>query len=105
MLASCQTVSEALCVCVCSPLQASWERRILKSLNSMCTELGVPLARKVPACLPVVHNSSQVEHLEKQHLSVYSLSEVSLTLYSNHTGLFNLGLAGLFALAYCFTDS
>ncbi|KAJ8008054.1 hypothetical protein DPEC_G00100790 [Dallia pectoralis] len=29
--------------------QASWEKRILKSLNSMCTELGVPLARKRPA--------------------------------------------------------
>uniref|UniRef100_A0A6Q2YT79 Rab-GAP TBC domain-containing protein n=1 Tax=Esox lucius TaxID=8010 RepID=A0A6Q2YT79_ESOLU len=26
-----------------------WEKRILKSLNSMCTELGVPLARKRPA--------------------------------------------------------
>uniref|UniRef100_A0AAY4AH59 Rab-GAP TBC domain-containing protein n=1 Tax=Denticeps clupeoides TaxID=299321 RepID=A0AAY4AH59_9TELE len=29
--------------------QAGWERRILKSLNSMSTELGVPLARKRPA--------------------------------------------------------
>ncbi|XP_063042692.1 TBC1 domain family member 19 isoform X2 [Engraulis encrasicolus] len=28
--------------------QASWEKRILKSLNSMCTELDVPLARKRP---------------------------------------------------------
>ncbi|XP_076829337.1 TBC1 domain family member 19 isoform X4 [Brachyhypopomus gauderio] len=28
--------------------QASWEKRILKSLNSMCTELRVPLARKRP---------------------------------------------------------
>ncbi|KAM9501058.1 TBC1 domain family member 19 [Clarias gariepinus] len=28
--------------------QACWEKRILKSLNSMCTELGVPLARKRP---------------------------------------------------------
>uniref|UniRef100_A0A3Q2QT79 TBC1 domain family, member 19 n=1 Tax=Fundulus heteroclitus TaxID=8078 RepID=A0A3Q2QT79_FUNHE len=27
--------------------QASWEKRILKSLNSMSTELGVPLARQV----------------------------------------------------------
>lgn len=27
--------------------QASWERRIVKSLNSMSTELGVPLARMV----------------------------------------------------------
>ncbi|XP_035283566.1 TBC1 domain family member 19 [Anguilla anguilla] len=26
--------------------QASWENRILKSLNSMCAELGIPLARK-----------------------------------------------------------
>ncbi|KAG9345786.1 hypothetical protein JZ751_008931 [Albula glossodonta] len=26
--------------------QASWENRILKSLNSMCTELGIPLAHK-----------------------------------------------------------
>ncbi|XP_051923979.1 TBC1 domain family member 19 [Hippocampus zosterae] len=29
--------------------QASWERRIVKSLNSMSTELGVPLARMRPA--------------------------------------------------------
>ncbi|XP_067381218.1 TBC1 domain family member 19 isoform X2 [Channa argus] len=29
--------------------QASWEKRVLKSLNSMSTELGVPLARKRPA--------------------------------------------------------
>ncbi|CAL8241594.1 unnamed protein product [Merluccius merluccius] len=28
--------------------QASWERRVLKSLSSMSTELGVPLARKRP---------------------------------------------------------
>uniref|UniRef100_A0A8B9LI38 TBC1 domain family, member 19 n=1 Tax=Astyanax mexicanus TaxID=7994 RepID=A0A8B9LI38_ASTMX len=34
--------------CVSVSLQASWEKRILKSLNSMCTELGVPLARKRP---------------------------------------------------------
>lgn len=27
--------------------QASWEKRVLKSLNSMSTELGVPLARMV----------------------------------------------------------
>ncbi|XP_066488251.1 TBC1 domain family member 19 [Tiliqua scincoides] len=26
--------------------QGSWEKRILKSLNSMCTELGIPLAQK-----------------------------------------------------------
>ena len=25
----------------------NWEKRILKSLNSMCTELGVPLAKRV----------------------------------------------------------
>uniref|UniRef100_A0A8C4Z646 TBC1 domain family, member 19 n=1 Tax=Gadus morhua TaxID=8049 RepID=A0A8C4Z646_GADMO len=29
--------------------QASWERRVLKSLSSMSSELGVPLARKRPA--------------------------------------------------------
>uniref|UniRef100_A0A3Q0SJW4 TBC1 domain family, member 19 n=1 Tax=Amphilophus citrinellus TaxID=61819 RepID=A0A3Q0SJW4_AMPCI len=29
--------------------QASWENRVLKSLNSMSTELGVPLARMRPA--------------------------------------------------------
>ncbi|KAM9717295.1 TBC1 domain family member 19 isoform 2-T2 [Menidia menidia] len=29
--------------------QASWERRVLKSLNSMSAELGVPLARMRPA--------------------------------------------------------
>ncbi|KAL3878492.1 hypothetical protein ACJMK2_030837 [Sinanodonta woodiana] len=27
--------------------QQAWEKRILKSLNSMCTELNIPLARKV----------------------------------------------------------
>ncbi len=27
--------------------QINWEKRILKSLNSMCTELNIPLARKV----------------------------------------------------------
>ena len=27
--------------------QMNWEKRILKSLNSMCTELSVQLARKV----------------------------------------------------------
>ncbi|XP_026518192.1 TBC1 domain family member 19-like, partial [Terrapene carolina triunguis] len=29
-------------------LQGSWEKRILKSLNSMCTELSIPLAQKRP---------------------------------------------------------
>uniref|UniRef100_A0A8D3E1X8 TBC1 domain family, member 19 n=1 Tax=Scophthalmus maximus TaxID=52904 RepID=A0A8D3E1X8_SCOMX len=38
-----------MCVCVCSLTQASWEKRVLKSLNSMSTELGVPLARMRPA--------------------------------------------------------
>ncbi|XP_056613300.1 TBC1 domain family member 19 isoform X1 [Triplophysa dalaica] len=28
--------------------QAGWEKRIMKSLNSMCTELGIPLSRKRP---------------------------------------------------------
>ncbi|VDI31665.1 Hypothetical predicted protein, partial [Mytilus galloprovincialis] len=28
--------------------QHAWEKRILKSLNSMCTELNIPLARKRP---------------------------------------------------------
>ncbi|OCT99411.1 hypothetical protein XELAEV_18005191mg [Xenopus laevis] len=28
--------------------QASWEKRVIKSLNSMCTELNIPLARKRP---------------------------------------------------------
>ncbi|KTG02566.1 hypothetical protein cypCar_00010264 [Cyprinus carpio] len=28
--------------------KVNWEKRILKSLNSMCTELGIPLARKRP---------------------------------------------------------
>lgn len=28
--------------------QVNWEKRILKSMNSMCTELSVPLARKRP---------------------------------------------------------
>ncbi|KAG8511243.1 TBC1 domain family member 19, partial [Galemys pyrenaicus] len=28
--------------------KGSWEKRILKSLNSMCTELSIPLARKRP---------------------------------------------------------
>lgn len=28
--------------------QSNWERRILKSMNSMCTELSIPLARKRP---------------------------------------------------------
>uniref|UniRef100_A0A8D0B294 TBC1 domain family member 19 n=1 Tax=Salvator merianae TaxID=96440 RepID=A0A8D0B294_SALMN len=28
--------------------QGNWEKRILKSLNSMCTELGIPLAQKRP---------------------------------------------------------
>ena len=28
-------------------LQQAWEKKILKSLNSMCTELNIPLARKV----------------------------------------------------------
>uniref|UniRef100_A0A672QCU1 Rab-GAP TBC domain-containing protein n=1 Tax=Sinocyclocheilus grahami TaxID=75366 RepID=A0A672QCU1_SINGR len=28
--------------------EVNWEKRILKSLNSMCTELGIPLARKRP---------------------------------------------------------
>lgn len=29
--------------------QASWEKRVLKSLNSMCTELNIPLSHKRPA--------------------------------------------------------
>uniref|UniRef100_A0A8D0G9R1 TBC1 domain family member 19 n=1 Tax=Sphenodon punctatus TaxID=8508 RepID=A0A8D0G9R1_SPHPU len=34
---------------ICHIFQGSWEKRILKSLNSMCTELSIPLARKRPA--------------------------------------------------------
>ena len=31
--------------------QANWEKRIVKSINSMCTELNLPLSRKVSYCL------------------------------------------------------
>lgn len=34
-------------MCVWFLWQANWEKRVLKSLNSMSTELGVPLARMV----------------------------------------------------------
>lgn len=57
-LAICNTVSKAKCVCVCvrSLTQTSWEKRVLKSLNSMSTELGVPLARMVAKILSITAN-------------------------------------------------
>lgn len=39
--------------CLCSLTQASWEKRVLKSLNSMSSELDVPLARMVPQSLSI----------------------------------------------------
>lgn len=39
-------------MCV-SLTQASWEKRVLKSLNSMSTELGVPLAHMVTKTLTI----------------------------------------------------
>lgn len=49
-----RAVSEAKCGCVSSSTQANWEKRVLKSLNSMSTELEVPLARKVSQILSVL---------------------------------------------------
>lgn len=43
-------------MCVCSLTQASWEKRVLKSLNSVSTELGVPLARMVAKILSISVN-------------------------------------------------
>lgn len=43
-------------VSVCSLIQASWEKRVLKSLNSMSTELEVPLARMVTKILYITAN-------------------------------------------------
>lgn len=40
-------------LCLCSLTQASWEKRVLKSLNSMSSELDVPLARMVPQNLSI----------------------------------------------------
>lgn len=45
-----------VCLCVCSLTQASWEKRVLKSLNSMSTELEVPLARMVAKILSITAN-------------------------------------------------
>ena len=40
-------------MCVWSLTQASWEKRVLKSLNSVSTDLGVPLARMVAKILSI----------------------------------------------------
>ncbi|PWA28798.1 hypothetical protein CCH79_00012920 [Gambusia affinis] len=53
-------VTRGLHVCA----QASWEKRILKSLNSMSTELGVPLACKTPL-LPQRPGAEQKELTNK----------------------------------------
>lgn len=37
--------------------QAIWEKRVLKSLNSMSTEQEVPLARRVATILLLAHES------------------------------------------------
>lgn len=50
-------------MCVCSLTQASWEKRVLKSLNSMSTELGVPLARMVARLLSITANIVVCQHL------------------------------------------
>lgn len=42
---------------VCCLTQAIWEKRVLKSLNSMSTELEVPLARRVSTILSLAHES------------------------------------------------
>lgn len=42
-------------VFVCCLTQAGWEKRVLKSLNSMTTELEVPLARMVAPILSLAH--------------------------------------------------
>lgn len=42
---------------VCCLTQAGWEKRVLKSLNSMSTELEVPLARMVAAISSLAHES------------------------------------------------
>lgn len=45
--------SQTFPLCLCSLTQASWEKRVLKSLNSMSSELDVPLARMVPQSLSI----------------------------------------------------
>lgn len=40
---------------VCCLTQAGWEKRVLKSLNSMSTELEVPLARMVATIISLAH--------------------------------------------------
>lgn len=40
-------------LCLFFLTQASWEKRVLKSLNSMSSELDVPLARMVPQSLSI----------------------------------------------------
>ncbi|MEQ2274663.1 hypothetical protein XENORESO_005227 [Xenotaenia resolanae] len=47
--------------------QASWEKRILKSLNSMSTELGVPLARKM-----VTRLSCLISVFLRMHTTVFT---------------------------------
>jgi hypothetical protein len=37
-----------------SDFQATWEKRIVKSLNTMCAEVNLPLARQV--CLKFKNN-------------------------------------------------
>lgn len=45
-------------LCVCSLTQAGWEKRVLKSLNSMSTELDVPLARMVTKLPSLKHSTA-----------------------------------------------
>lgn len=52
-----------LTVCVCCLTQAGWEKRVLISLNSMSTELEVPLARMVATILSLAHECTKSLHL------------------------------------------
>ncbi|XP_059867754.1 TBC1 domain family member 19 isoform X2 [Globicephala melas] len=50
--------------------QGSWEKRILKSLNSMCTELSIPLARKVLINLRNPNYENGDSHSFRTHLGL-----------------------------------
>lgn len=88
-LGICNTVSEDMCVCVCSFTQASWEKRILKSLNSMCTELGVPLARMVPKMFSISAKNNDNSCHQAMHLSSYF--DISRPFFSQHCSILSLG--------------
>ena len=76
-------------------VQSQWEKRVLKSLNSMCMELGQSLAK--PRC------QNEQQELLSKFLQNYRTTDLQIYRLGDLTNIFTFQLTGTICLTWTWT--